>query len=321
MSIVDQYHDTAYGVLYQRLTQFPDLYEVVKTAELEAGGADTLPASAFAWPDERRFPLHTREQAAISYMYAKTASEVPGEVRTRLENALRVYGVPMSAFETAKVASAPVEARYALPELQLLDLNDLEKTASVFEEQAERLTPELRATAAVALASEGARTTTKVAQYAGLTTCDTRKAADWIEARAEVADDTYKTAYRRLAEGMRTQPLEVTDRYGLAKVAAAIDDLDREAGLRKHYDRRLPDPLRTIFNTDKIASETVDVAGHPISVEELSKLSAAFWSDLGGPELAREVAPGGRVDPSKVAMVVETLPLDLKLVLRKQMGC
>lgn len=321
MSIVDQYHDTAYGVLYQRLAEFPDLYEVVKTAELEPGGDTALPSSAFAWPDERRFPLHTREQAAISYMYAKTASEVPDEVRLRLENALQVYGVSLESYATAKVASASTESRYAIPELQLLDLNDIEKTASVFEEQAERLTPELRATAAVAIASEGVRPSVKLAQYAGLTTCNTRRAADWIEARAEVADETHKLAYRRLAEGMRAQPVEVTDRYGLAKVAAAIDDLDREAGLRKYYDRRLPDPLRTVFNTEKISGETVDVAGHPISVEELSKLSASFWSDLGGPELAREVAPGGRVDPSKVAMVVETLPLDLKLVLRKQMGC
>lgn len=321
MSIVDQYHDTAYGVLYQRLAQFPDLYSVVKTAEIDPGEEASLPASAFAWPEERRFPLHTREQAALSYAYAKTASEVPVDVKSRIENALAVYGVPLSAFESVKVASASAPARYALSDQQLLDLGDLEKSAALFEEQAERLTPELRATAAVALAAEGSRGSLKVAQYAGLTTCDTRKAADWVEARAEVSDGTYKIAYQRLADGLRQQPVEVTDRYGLAKVAAAIDDLDRAAGLRRHYDRRLPDPLRTVFNTDKVAGETVDLGGYPVSVEELAKLSADFWSDLGGPELASELAPGGKVDPSKVAAVVETLPLDLKMILRKQMGC
>lgn len=320
MPIVDQYHDAAYGVLYQRLQQFPDLYEVVKTAELEAGEDASLPAGAFAWPDERRFPLHTREQAALSYAYVKTASHVPDEVRTRLENALKVYGVSLDVFAPVKVASAPAEPQYALPQQQLLDLADVKGSSAVFEKQAQRLTPELRATAAVALVSAGAPTTPKLAQYAGLTMCNTREAADWVEARVEVAPDEFKLAFQRLADGLRTQPVEVADRPGLAKVAAALDDLDRAAGLRKHYDRRLPDPLRTIFNTDKVAGETVDLGGQPVSVEELSKLSAEFWSDLGGPELAREVAPGGKVDPTKVATVVETLPLDLKLVLRKQMG-
>jgi len=320
MAIADQYHDTAYGILYQRLKDFPELAGVVKTAELEAGGDQLLPSTAFAWPDERRYPIHTREHAALSYAYAKTAAEVPPDVKQRLENALAIYDVPLSVYQTAKVAAAPAEQRYALPDQRLLNLGTLEKSAEVFEQQASRLPADLRAQAAVALASEGVRRT-KVAQYAGLTMCDTRKAADWLDARADAAPGQYKSAFQTMADGLRQQPAMSADRFGLSKLAAAIDELDREAGLVKHYDRRLPDPLMTIFNTEKVAGTTVDLGGYPVPVDELAKLSADFWSDLGGPELARELAPGGRVDPSKVAEVVETLPLDLKLVLRKQMGC
>lgn len=320
MAIVDQYHDAAYGVLYQRMRDFPELFETVKAAELDPAAEASLPDSAFAWPDERRFPIHNREHAAISYAYAKEAAEVPPEVKARLEAVLDVYGVPARMYERAKVAHAPDTARYALPEHALLPLEQLEKSAALFAEQADRLPIEMRAQAAVALASEGAKNV-KVAQYAGLVVSDTARAAEWIEARAEVAPLGMKTAYLRLADGMRRQAPESTDRAGLSKIAAALAEADRLAGLEGFYDRKLPDPMATVFNTEKIASETVDLGGYAMPVSKLAALPASFWEDLGGPELAREIAPNGKVAADSLGPVVETLPLDLKLVLRKQMGC
>jgi hypothetical protein len=320
MSIVDQYHDAAYGVLYQRMRDFPELLETVKSAELDPSVGAGLPDSAFAWPDERRFPIHSREHAAISYAYAKEAAEVPREVKARLEQVLDVYGVPARLYERAKVAHAPAPTRYALPDQALLPLDQLEKSAALFEEQSARLPVELRAQAAVSLVSEGAQGV-KLAKYAGMVVSDTALAAEWIEARAEAAPLGMKTAYLRLADGMRRQPPESTDRAGLSKIAAALAEADRIAGLEGLYDRKLPDPMSTVFNTDKLASETVDLGGYAMPVDKLAALPVSFWEDLGGPELAREIAPNGKVAAESVGPVVETLPLDLKMVLRKQMGC
>lgn len=320
MSVVDQYHDAAYGVLYQRMHQFPELFQVVKTAEIDPSEGASLPASAFAWPDERRFPIHTREHAAISYAYAKEAAEVPAPVLTRLRDALAVYDVSESLYETAKVAHAAPTVAYALPEQELLPLDQLEKSASLFEEQADRLPVEYRAEAAINLASAGAASL-KVARYAGNVVSDTAMAAEWIEARAEAAPENMKLAYQRLADGLRKQGPESTDRAGLSKVAATLLDMDRMAGLERLYDRKLPDPMATLFNTDKIASETVDLGGYAMPVSKLAALPVSFWEDLGGHELAREIAPNGKVAAENLGPVLETLPLDMKLVLRKQMGC
>ena len=108
-------------------------------------------------------------------------------------------------------------------------------------------------------------------------------------------------------------------RSALMKLAYAIAKMDERAGLEKHYDRRLPDPLLTVFNTDKVASATIDIAGSMVPVDRLSALPASFWADLGGQELADEVAPGGHVNPQTLATVVETLPMDLKHVLKAQL--
>jgi hypothetical protein len=77
--------------------------------------------------------------------------------------------------------------------------------------------------------------------------------------------------------------------------------------------------LKTVFNTSKLAEDTIDLAGTRVSLKKLAGLPASFWEDLGGRELSDELCPGGRVDVSKLAMIVDTLPLDLKVALKGQL--
>lgn len=324
MPIVDQYSDAAHGSLYQLVQRFNGLYDIVKTAELDVKVAEELPESAFAWPSERKFPMHTREEAALSYAYAKEASEVPLHVKTRLAAALDIYGVDPSIYEVQKVAHeerpAPPEA-YALPDQALLPLTagHLEKSASLYERESYKLPLELRTTAAVRLAGAGARNQ-EIAKYAGLVVSDTRKAADWIEARIERSGEEFAPVYSKIASALRALPRESADRHGLSKLAAALNEVDKHSGIERYIGRRLPDAMSTVFNTTKLAEESVDLGGVMVPVSKMLALPPTFWADLGGQELAQEIAPGGRVDPSSLLAVVETLPLDLKLTLRKQLG-
>ena len=63
----------------------------------------------------------------------------------------------------------------------------------------------------------------------------------------------------------------------------------------------------------------VDLNGTMVPLSKLAALPSSFWEDLGGRELSDELCPGGKMDNSKLAMIVDTLPLDLKVILKSQL--
>ena len=327
MPIVDQFSDPAYGVLVKQASRMPAFAAFVKEAEIDSREGPELPRTAFAWPESRKFPIHSEKHAAVSYAYSLD-QDLPAPVRARLDEALEAYGVPKAIFEVAgvKEATAP-PPDYLLPDDKLFPLRTREevKTAEVrFLLEFAKLRLDERATAAGNLVKRAAELEVSLhpatLQFAGLVVSSSKFACDWLLARAGAAkDESHKAAFAKLARELRTRGPEISDRASLVKVASVIAELDEKAGLVQHYDRKLPDPLRTVFNTTKEANSSVDLNGTRVPISKLSALPPAFWEDLGGPELSREIAPGGQIDPAKLATVVETLPLDLKLVLRAQL--
>lgn len=332
MPVVDQFSDPAFGSLHRQITQMPALEAYVKQAEIDPGQLNVLPDTAYAWPVMRKFPIHTPQHAAMSYAYSKLAEWLPDEVHANLKQALEVYEVPEAVFANEKVAEALADAgaTYLLPALKLFPVDTVEQckyAQALLVNSLAKLDIEHRATAAGNLVKRadalgiGKELRSEVLQLAGLTISNTKCAQEWLEARATRLPETqatYKRAYRALADGLSKHAEEVADREGLLKVASAIAELDEQTGLDRHYDRRLPDALRTVFNTKKLAGESVDCGGTHVSLAKLAQLPASFWEDLGGRELSDEIAPGGVVDVSKLATVVETLPLDLKVILKAQ---
>ena len=328
MTIVDQFNDPAFGVLFHQVTKMSALEAFVKEASIESQDYDALPDSAFAWPDERRFPIHTKEHAAMSYAYSKLASKLPVEVTANIKVALDVFGVPEDIFNETKTASVvPAEADYLIPDLKLFVVKtaaDVDFAQRQLVEGIQKLDLEHRAVACGNLVKKadelGATLHPMVLKLAGLTVSDVSQARRWLEARVEATKDgNIKMAYQTLADGLQRRGAELKNRPELLKLASVIAELDQKAGLDKHYDRKLPDAVQTVFNTTKLASSCVDIAGSMIPLAKLAAMPSSFWSDLGGSELSNEVAPGGVVDAQKLATVLETLPLDLKIVLRSQM--
>ena len=328
MSIVDQFSDPAFGTLYRQVTRMPALETFVKQAEINTEEEASLPDSAFAWPSERKFPVHTPAHAAMSYAYSKTASRLPKEVASSIKQALEAYEIPEETFaeQEIKVASEADATDYLVPELKLFPVTSAVQCKLAQERlvpQFSMLDMETRAIACANLVKKadayGVEVRPEVLKLAGLVISDTTITREWLEARATrlpASDTVHKLAYQTLADGLKKAPAEMSDRKGLLKFASAIADLDEQTGLDRHYDRRLPDALQTVFNTEKQASKSVDCGGTFIPLSKLSQLSAGFWEDLGGRELSDEIAPGGVVDQSKLATIVETLPLDLKIQLK-----
>ena len=329
-SVVDQYSDPSFGFLVRQVKAMPEIESFVKNASIEAGETDNLPDTAFAWPDQRKFPIHSAEHATLSYAYSKLASDIPAEVESNLKNALEVYDVPLNIFNTTeKVAAALTDDAYLLPDMKLFPVTDAASVKYAEQRvlsQITKLSLENRATVCGNLVKKAdhfkVELHPEVLKLAGFVVSSTAQVRDWLYARSEalpVEKHLYKAAYEALADGLKGRPAESADRPGLLKLASTIAELDAQAGLERHYDRKLPDPLQTVFNTHKVASEMVDLNGTMVPLKKLAALPASFWEDLGGRELSDELCPGGQMDSSKLAMIVDTLPLDLKVILKSQL--
>lgn len=329
MTIRDQFNDPALGHLTRILTEMPSLENFVKTASMDASEAAARPADAFAWPEERRFPIDSPEMAALSAAYAKTASEnIPGFVSESIKKALEVYGVPEAVFETAKVAAREERLEdWLCGDLKLFQVKeaaDIAPAQHAFLENYEKLDVPHRKMAAENLVKKAVEfkvdVRPHVTKVAGMTVSHIPTLRKWVHAREDASPKAeHKQAYAKFAADLRRMPEESADSHALMKIATALTELDARAGIDKHYDRRLPDPMLTVFNTDKLASESIDIDGMQVSAKKLMALPESFWKDLGGQDLADEIMPKGSASLQKLKTVVATLPMDLKRVIKAQM--
>jgi len=319
--VIDQYHgDPTYAQLHTLSRDVPGAREMLKTASFDAEAAEQLPATAFAWEDARRFPVHTAADTVASVLYrTKVSSYVPIEVDQKLAIAAQIYELTALDFTTVKQAAA--EVTYALPEHKRLPLDTSEQiklAEDVLCRDHKKLTIETRADAFSRLVKAAAQHDVEVRPFtykmAGLTTCNNQILKDWLDARSEAATDPlYKTAFTKLSSGLQRAGAELSNRNDLVKLASTIQQLDEGAGLTKYYDRKLPDPLQTVFNTEKVAEEMCDVAGKKVACAKLMHLPDAIWEQIDATELSK-IAEDGNVTEFKQAF--DTLPLDLKVVLR-----
>ena len=299
---------------------------MLKTASFETTkeALDRLPSSAFAWSDERRLPIHTREDALASILYrTKLGSSVPEHVDNKLADAAVIYGLKRAMFTDTKEAAAPAEPTYALPEEQRLPLDSAEQIKQaefVLARDYSRLPLEKRAEAFMRLTKASKEHDVALSpltqKMAGLTVSHTKTLCDWLEARASVSpDEKHAAAFDKLAAVLRNQPEFITDRDSCIKLASTISTLDKKAGLERHYDRKLPDPIRTVFNTTKVAELTCDLAGRQVPCSQLMALPPEIWEQVDMPELAEIAATG---DANAFKQAFDTVPLDIKMVLSRQ---
>lgn len=325
--ITDQYNgDPVYAELHVLTRNRPLAREMLKTADFEEkrSQVEDLPSRAFAWEDERRFPIHTKEDTLASVLYrSKLGSAVPKHVDEKLEKAITVFGLDEHLFSSKTASDPKPETQYALPEEQRLPLDDegqVKVAEHVLCRDYQMLPLEKRADAfgrlTEAAHKHGVELSTLSQKLAGITVSSTETLRNWLEARAAVTDGKVQEGFDKLANSLQDAPPLMQNRKDLVKMASTIDQLDRKAGLDQHYDRKLPDPLLTVFNTEKQASEMCDVAGMQVPVEELMSLPPEIWEQVDSPELA-EVAASG--DEATFKQVFETLPLDIKVALQGQL--
>ncbi len=327
MKIVDQFSDPTLAVLARLVMGRPKVAAEIAETEIEPDTATALPDTAFAWPEKRAFPIHSREHTIISRVYRENLPAVPEYVDTALKQASEMYNVDETLFERTKQAAVIDDPEdYLLPDIKRLKVTCAEQV-KVAEEKLingyQKLSVEHRALACRRLLEKAAaynvRLNPLMHKLAGYTMTSTQNLKDWIEARSEAAPAPYKEAFQKLAAAVKKLPAELRDRATQVKIAETITELDRRAGLSRHYGRRLPDPLQTVFNTEKVAGHGVDLNGTFVPTMRLAAYPATFYADVLGDDVVREAGDGrGGVDPWKLAAILETLPRDMKGILAQQ---
>lgn len=316
----------------RRVADRPKLASAVMNVEVDRAALDALPDSAFAWPEKRAFPIHDAGNTILSRIYREGMPNVPSHVDQALKEASEVYRVDEDLFARPKVAAAAEpEDNFLLPEhrrLRVTEASHVKTAEQKLRDEGKNLSVVNRALAASRLVEKAAFYGTdvrpEVYKMAGMTVTDTRALVDWIEARCEAAAPEHKAGYQKLAAVVHAHPSQLVDRNVQIKVAETLQELDEMAGLTRHYGRKLLDPMATVFNTDKRANWTlgngVTLAGRFMPMERLAAYDANFYSDILGPDIVREASDAaGQMDPTKLATILETLPVDMQRVLSAQM--
>jgi hypothetical protein len=325
---VDQFTDPVMAHLVRRVADRPKLAAAIQDVDVDPNERDKLPDTAFAWPEKRAFPIHNREHTMLSLTYREGLPNVPDYVDHTLKQASEVYGIDTSLFARPKVAAAEIpDDEYLLPDIRRLrvkeaaDVNNAEERLRV---EGGKLSVPHRALASRRLvekaASFGVRLRPETLKMAGMVATARQPLVDWLEARREAAPLEHKAGYQKLANAARRLPVELRDRNQQVKLAEAISELDKLAKLEHHYGRRLPDPMLTVFNTEKVAGPGVTLAGRFVPMDRVASYPSTFYSDVLGPDIVREASDSsGHMDHHRLAAVLETLPADMQRMLSQQM--
>lgn len=329
--LVDQTNDTGFATLRVLVQRFPVLREMSKTAELNPEEFTKLSSEAFAWPGERKYPVHNKEHAALSLAYSKVAVEtIPTDVRCALEKAAEVYGIPKGAFDNPVMEKKAAAEFWLLPEkkrFRVASSEDVKVAEQLLHEKYAQLSIYDRAEAFLQLHKAAEHfdvpLTPSTEKLAGFTITSTQILKDWIEAREEAAmklGSELASAYHLMATKYAGVRPFITNRNDQLKIASLLNEMDKKAGIDRFYGKTILDPLRTVFNTEKLASDALNLGGYTFSLKKLSALPSTFWSDALGSDIVKEIAPDGSVKMSALKEILPTLPQDLKATLGRQLA-
>jgi len=311
--------------------RFPELKTMAKTANLDDSEFSELPDESFAWPGIRRFPIHNAQHAALSYGYSKLAAMLPSDVQQMLEKAADLYQIDRTVFEQSmEITKTASDGQYLLPEKKRFRVDSPSAVADV-----ERVYHEKYAELTVADRAEAGYRLVKIAEQhsvplkpetkklAGFTITSTRILRDWIGARHAAATklgSSLANVFDKIDNEFKSSDAYIADRAYQIKLAQAISDLDKKAGLTQFYGKQLPDPIQTVFNTTEDPQDYIKFGSALQNKALLAQLPLSFWEDTLGPDIAKEVAPEGQVDITALEQVLATLPADLKSALETQLA-
>lgn len=325
---IDQNTDTTFHLLHSIVQDNPAIQNHIKTASVGEDVRRKLPTSCFADTDNRLYPINTRADAILSKSYATKVANIAPHVMRNIDNALDMFSVDRQIFNSRqKVAHSKTEKSYILPSRKALAIDsgsDIKLAEERFHSIKSKLSAEEASEGAVRLVKAasflGSKVSDSTLQLAGATRSDLDKAADWIEARTHVAKTpTQAGIYTKVATALRSASDATRD--DLVKVASLVDKLDQLNDVKHLYNKYIPTPLMTVFNTKTAMHDCVYINGKELPLTKLQSMDAKTFGDIVGDDIIPEITDAsGNIDVQKFSEVVETLPKDMKDLIVKKLG-
>lgn len=332
MTTVDQKSDKSLKILSSILHHNPDYVPLLKEAyEKGAKEQNRSSAQAFAWPELEMYNVTTPKDAILSKLYASVSKDIPEDILPRIDNALNLHGIeaPDVKKPAEKKEKTASEKHYMLPDLKKGDITtapQLKMAQDFLHQRRDALDSSTKTEAAVNLVKRAFELKEDIKypwiyKQAGLTYCHRDKLVDWLEAR-QTACKTAETkkSYSALVKMAQQLPFWYYNHNSLVKLASHINELDKESDLQKYYGNKLLDPVHTVFNTTKIASQYTEIQGRVVPNQKLMNIDPNVYGDILGSDVVPEITTGGSVDLEKLGTIINTLPRDMQTMLLKELG-
>jgi len=310
--------------------------ELIKQANVDVD-YDNAPEDIFADPIEKKFPVHTPADAAISALYIyKQASEIDPDVKENVRAALEEYGLNdlttllEGEKEFVKTAS---EADFLLPskmKFPAMNKEMLEKSASVIATNLHRMDLSDKvetATNLVKVAREMGYDDSEIPQWAFVygqeAACNLHKVAMALGVRHAVTQNEGYVEVMNKVKELHKQAGDVSYDTALNRgICLEIFNLDKEAGVSY---RDVEDPFEVVFNTiDKQTGEIEKTA----SEEKVTIGDVEFYKDdlveffesedgmnIIGEDLRKEASEKGDYSGEAVIAILQGLPKEAQEVL------
>lgn len=348
---MDQSRDLS-GREFYRLTRVYTAPEFVKQAvATDLSGTAELPAEVYGDPRYRLFPCHNAAAtwASMAFFTDKRASFKQADAQLIEERILRMARIhniekPIAQIKEAAVRSRPVPED-SLPDedfalvwqaggkaerhYPLRNAGEVKTAGQYLYKHRDTFPFEIRREFADRVldkaASLGAALGQELQDYltkqAGYGACSTEDAVNLIYDRVQAA----RKGPGRLSE-LQVEMLKFAAMIGKSparfraagtrcKVAAVVDQFDREQGLTKDYGPDFPRVEDVLFaiTREKAAAITAEhcetVTGSIYSLADLERIKLAEIADYFGDDFAANMTSDGiRVDSEKAAQFIGTLP-------------
>ena len=309
--------------------------------------ADTLEDQLFADPAKREYPIDSKPATWLAAAYFKEASD-KGEyarksvtenyIKERIKEAAEIYGISEdvdAVFKgtAVKVASAADNdenycwidgtGRRMYP---VFDKEGAAKAISYFEENRFQYPLDMRIGIARNIIKKACDHNVEpsevVMKEAGFGVPNRVKLMEEILERAKISNDPevaikFAKINESIANATTEELLENMD-----KLASVIDALDSANGLKAHYNVKIMSPQETIYSmTVKEASAAVEdslvLSEHTFKITKLAELDPEVFNVLGD-NFSDELSTDGKLDATKMAAILPTLPRPDKRLLEDE---
>lgn len=328
-SILDIYTDKSLKGLVSIVRNKPSYYDRIKTAEVAYDKKAKLPESAYAWPEKRAYPINGKEAALVSALYrtqfppelAKEAMEVPAHVDDNLEKAAYLYGfeIPAKVTKKQQVKVASIQSDdYLIPNKKWFPVrnkNEAKLAEKVIIKNAhvmgyDHLT-EASHRLVEKMASYKAGTEELnpiIFKYAGMTLSNPEFLDASISRRLDFTKGDMANSYKKLLKISEEMDY---NRGNLVKVAATLEELDKQAKVRHLYDKYIPNPIESVFNTLKVRSVT-KTAGHGMFTPDMADMvTSEQVKTILGDDILEETMVDKAMDKDRLVEVINSLPQDM----------